>query len=188
MDRRNLLKNACGAGVCGCLLASLLNPKDLFAETEKKNPEPQDWRLPFVKSRYVALMQILYKQLGPEAFSKMIQKMGRDCSKSIQMISDCKNNPDMYFKLMKEGWNEDVTYDKEKGVIRIVGPRRTECFCPLIDTKKTPGYVCDCSLGWQKQTFETVLGKKVDVVLEESVLRGGKRCAFKVTIKNDGAG
>ena len=188
MDRRNLLKNACGAGMCGCFLAGLLNPADVIAETETKKPEPQDWRLGFVKKRYTALMQLLYEQLGPEGFSDMIQKMGRRCSGSIQMITDCKNDPDKYIKQVKENWHEDITYDKEKGIIRIVGPERTECFCPLIDTKKTPAYVCDCSLGWQKQTFETILGKKVDVVIDESVLRGGKRCAMTVTIRNDSSG
>ena len=183
MDRRNLLKHACGTGVCGCLLSGLLNPLDAVAETEKKKSEPQDWRLPFVKKRYTILMKLLHEQLGPEGFRNMIQNMGRRCSGSIQMISDCKNDPDKYFKMLKERWHEDSHYDKEKGVIKIISAERTECTCPLIDTKKTPGYVCDCSLGWQKQTFETVLGKKVDVVIEESVLRGGKRCVFKVTIK-----
>ena len=182
MDRRSLLKNACGTGACGCLLAGLLNPADAIAETETKKPEPQDWRLSFVKKRYIALMQILYEQLGPEDFSKMIQKMGKRCSGSIKSISDCQNQPDKYFKMLKDRWHEDSHYDKEKGVIKIISAERTECTCPLIDTKNTPGYVCDCSLGWQKQTFETVLGKKVDVEIEESLLRGGKRCIFTITI------
>lgn len=162
--------------------------QDAAAETETKKSEPQDWRLPFVKKRYTALMQILHEQLGSEGFSETIQKMGRNCSGSSQMINDCKNDPDKYIDMMRNQWKEDITYDKEKGIIRIVGPERTECFCPLIDTKKTPAYVCECSIGWQKQTFETVLGKKVDVVLEESVLRGGKRCVFTVKIHNSNKG
>lgn len=188
MDRRNLLKNACGTGMCGCLLAGVLNPLDAVAETEKKDSKPQDWRLSFTKKRYTMLMKLLHEQLGPEGFSDMIQKMGRRCSASIQTISDCKNDLDEYIKQVKEKWHEDITYDKEKGIIKVVGPERTECFCPLIDTKKTPAYVCDCSVGWQKQTFETVLGKKVDVVIDESVLRGGKRCAMTVTILQDSIG
>ena len=34
----------------------------------------------------------------------------------------------------------------------------------------------------EKQTFATVLGKKVSVELKESVLRGGKRCVFEVRV------
>jgi predicted ArsR family transcriptional regulator len=166
----------------------MLDPANVIAEAEKKKPEPKDWRLGFVKARYTALMLILHKQLGPEEFKKMIQKMGRNCSSSWHVISDCKNNPDKYFKIMKERFKEDITYDKEKGIIKVLGPQRIECYCPLIDTKKTPAYVCDCSLGWQKQTFETILGKKVDVKIEESLLRGGKRCAMTVTILKGNAG
>jgi predicted hydrocarbon binding protein len=35
---------------------------------------------------------------------------------------------------------------------------------------------------WQKYTYETILGKKVDVALKESVLRGSKRCVFRVHV------
>ena len=110
--------------------------------------------------------------------------MGRECSKSISMISECKGNPEVYFEMLKKRWHEDSSWDREKGIITIASAERTECTCPLIDTKKTPGYVCDCSLGWQKQTFETVLGKKADVKIEESLLRGGKRCVFTITLKS----
>ena len=191
MDRRNLLKHACGAGVCGCLCAEILvsaaageeKKENTEAPAEKKT-EPTDWRWAFVKQRYLFLMKLLHKQLGPGRFSKMIQAMGRDCSTSIDRISKYKGNPDGYFKMLKEHWNDDSDYDKEKGVIRIASAERTECFCPLIDTKSMPDYVCDCSLGWQKQTFETVFGKKADVKIEESILRGGKRCVFTITLKS----
>jgi predicted ArsR family transcriptional regulator len=77
-----------------------------------------------------------------------------------------------------------VTYDREKGVITVVGPERGDCFCPLIDCKYTPKSACNCSLGWQQHVYETVLGKKVQVELKESVLRGGKRCVFVVRVSN----
>lgn len=51
--------------------------------------------------------------------------------------------------------------------------------------ENTPKVVCNCSLGWQKRTWETVLGKKVDVELVESVLRGGKRCVFRVRVSDE---
>ena len=34
-----------------------------------------------------------------------------------------------------------------------------------------------------KQTYETILGRKVDVELTESVLRGSKRCVFKIHVQ-----
>ena len=58
----------------------------------------------------------------------------------------------------------------ECGLIRWVRMER------LVAAEKAgPAYFCDCSVGWQKEIYESVLGKTVDVVLKESVLRGGKR-------------
>jgi predicted hydrocarbon binding protein len=41
----------------------------------------------------------------------------------------------------------------------------------------------NCILGWQKAAFSTVLGKPVTVEIEESVLRGGSRCSFRIGVK-----
>ena len=185
MDRRNLIKNACGAGFCGCMLAGMLNPANVLADDETKQAPPEDWRLGFVKGRYNNLMKLLYEQLGPEEFSKTIQKMGMACSANSKTIKGFEGDIDKYVDFMKNSWHEDITYDKENGVITVIGSERPDCFCPLIDTKKTPAYVCDCSIGWQKQTYKTVLGKDVEVEILESVLRGGKRCAMKIAIKGD---
>jgi predicted hydrocarbon binding protein len=65
----------------------------------------------------------------------------------------------------------------------MVSPERTECWCPL-NCAKTPNVVCNCSLGWQQHTWETLLQKKVKVELKESVLRGGKRCVFEIRVQN----
>ena len=62
-------------------------------------------------------------------------------------------------------------------------PERTDCFCPLISVaQNTPPVACQCSLGWQQHTWETLLQKKVRVELKESVLRGGKRCVFEIRV------
>jgi predicted ArsR family transcriptional regulator len=70
----------------------------------------------------------------------------------------------------------------------VTSPERSDCFCPLISVAaKTPEVVCNCSLGWHSKTWETVTGKKVEVQLKESVLRGGKRCVFEVRVLKENA-
>jgi hypothetical protein len=78
---------------------------------------------------------------------------------------------------------DNITYDWDKGLITMASDERTDCFCPLNSrVHHTPEVVCNCSLGWQKHTWETLLQKKVKVELKESVLRGGKRCVFEIRI------
>jgi hypothetical protein len=37
-------------------------------------------------------------------------------------------------------------------------------------------------LGWQKQTYSAILGKPVEAELEQSLLRGGSRCVYRIQV------
>jgi hypothetical protein len=60
------------------------------------------------------------------------------------------------------------------------------CLCPLVENK--PGGLsatyCLCSVGYVKQWFDMLFRKSVEVELFDSVLRGGDRCRFKITVPN----
>jgi hypothetical protein len=59
------------------------------------------------------------------------------------------------------------------------------CLCPMVEAqtagKISPTY-CLCSVGYVREMHERILGRPVDVELVDSVLRGGKRCKFKMTV------
>jgi len=59
------------------------------------------------------------------------------------------------------------------------------CLCPMAEAqaagKISPTY-CLCSVGYVKEMHERILGRPVEVELVDSVLRGGKRCKFKMTV------
>ncbi|HBF35650.1 TPA: hypothetical protein DDW35_13895, partial [Candidatus Sumerlaeota bacterium] len=86
-----------------------------------------------------------------------------------------------FLEQAKREWVEKAEYDEKNKVITIVD-RATTCNCPAVQKTAMPGAYCQCSLGWQKYAYSTIVGKPVDVVVVESILRGGKRCAFKITI------
>ena len=44
---------------------------------------------------------------------------------------------------------------------------------------------CACSLGYVKEMFEQKFGRNVDIEMLDSVLNGGKRCRFKITVHDD---
>jgi predicted hydrocarbon binding protein len=47
---------------------------------------------------------------------------------------------------------------------------------------KLSGTYCNCSRGWAKALFEGVLDRPVDVVMEESIIKGDKQCSFRIII------
>ncbi len=178
MNRKEFLKS-CACGLCTCAAASLFSPAALPAA---EAATPQDWRLQFINKQYTKLLELLSDRIDKKVFNEILVELGRNCSNSIPWLKQYRNDPDGYFKELKKWTNEDATYDREKGIITITSAEQTTCGCPLIGQGRPPAIVCNCSLGNQQQTFETVLGKKVRVEIKESVLRGGKHCTFEIHV------
>jgi predicted ArsR family transcriptional regulator len=178
MNRKDFLKN-CVCGVCTCAIASAFTPA-VHATAEAKPTE--DWRPQFIKQRYAKLLEILSRKMDEKTLDDALRQLGAYCASTLPLIDRHKGDVDGYIREFKKLANEDITYDREKGVITITGPERGDCYCPLVDRRSTPKVVCNCSLGWQEYTYETLLGRNVRVELTESVVRGGKRCTFVVHI------
>jgi hypothetical protein len=181
MDRIQFLKN-CACTLCSCAAAGVIAPTSLSAE-EKKSPE-EDWRFSFIKDRYAKLMSILAEQMDEKTLSGILRQLGAHCASRFPLIQQHKGDIAGFIREFKKQANEEITYDPEKGIVTVVGPERGDCYCPLIDRHTTPKVICNCSLGWQQHTYETLLGKKVEVSLKESVVRGGKRCTFEIKVLN----
>jgi hypothetical protein len=81
---------------------------------------------------------------------------------------------------IKADWAENTEYDPQAKKIRVIGKKDPACFCPFVDKSITPKNFCQCSMGNMKETFETILGKTVNVKIEESILYGGERCTFVI--------
>ena len=187
MNRKTFLKN-CACGLCTCAAAGLIVPiaDASGAETEA----PEDWRLKFVKERYAKLLEILSSRMDEKTLNETLFELGAYCS-GLSDESKKKFHGDLegFRKAVKQSTSGDnITYDWDKGVITMASDERTDCFCPLNSrVHHTPEVVCNCSLGWQKHTWETLLQKKVKVELQESVLRGGKRCVFEIHVLEQAA-
>ncbi|MCJ7783511.1 MAG: hypothetical protein MUP41_06220, partial [Desulfobacterales bacterium] len=83
---------------------------------------------------------------------------------------------------VKTAWLEKAEYDEKTGILRVIG-KPNPCACPLVKVGRTPADFCNCTLGWQQEAFSTVIGKPVTAEIEETVLRGGERCSFRITVK-----
>lgn len=179
MDRKNFFKSACGLGVCSCIGLGLLTAnKSNAAETQENDPNGR-----FVKNRFAKLIGILDSTLDEETRNKIIEDLGRECAKDGSISARFVNNPEGFFDEIHTRWGENFTYDKEKGFIRIETPER-DCVCPFVDSKIISKSICQCSVGWQTQTYNTIFGKEVEAKCVESVVRGSKKCVFEVRVLN----
>jgi hypothetical protein len=176
MDRKEFFRTCAAAGLCACS-GSLA-----AAET----PNQEDWRLRFVKERYAGLLHILSGRMDAQNLNAILHDEGAYCASLWdQTVVKHRGDFDGFCKLLKQGISGDeVSWDREKGVITMTSPEREDCFCPLNSRhQNTPAVVCNCSLGWQQHTWETFLQKKVRVEIKETVLRGGKKCVFEIHIE-----
>jgi predicted hydrocarbon binding protein len=175
MERKDFFKSACGIGICSCIGA--IPVVGLCVGDDKP---VTDWKEGFVKYRFAKLIGILDSTLDENTKNQIIENLGKECAKG-GFSEKHINDPEGFFKEINSRWGENATYNKENGIIRIETPER-DCVCPLVDSKTISPSVCQCSVGWQAQTYETIFGKKVTAKCIESVVRGSKKCVFEIVI------
>ena len=187
--KRSQFLQTCAAGVCGCGLMALLPPAPARAEEKKDQPaapsaecEAQKRQLDGARERFAILVTIADEQLDAATRQKMLLRMGRECAKPyVAYFEKYRGDLKGFLAEAKAAWLESAEFDEKAGVLRTAG-KPAPCACPLAKAGRTPASFCDCSLGWNQAAFSTVIGKPVDVQIEESVLRGGTRCRFRITI------
>ena len=181
MNRKQFLRN-CASGLCACAAIALPGTAGLPANEATKS---EDWRLPFVRKRYARMLEILSRRMGEGALNETLFELGAFCSGlGDETILKFRGNLEGYRQAVKQSVSGDnITFDWDEGVITMASDERTDCFCPLISCfNHTPQVACNCSLGWQQHTWETLLQKPVKVELKESVLRGARRCVFQIRV------
>lgn len=185
MNRTEFLRT-CSGGLCACVVAPELSAG---ATVASETAAPQDWRLWFVRQRYAKLVGILSAKMDPKTLDGVLHELGAHCSASDPRLKQYRGDLEGYCAHLRQtASGDEVAVDRGRDLITVTSPERTDCFCPWISVEhQTPAVVCNCSLGWQQATWETVTGKKVDVELRESVLRGGRRCVFEVRVRQEPA-
>jgi len=177
MDRRELLRNACGLGVCGCALGLLGVPGKAAAD----ETAGADQRLAFARYQVAKLVGFVAGATTPDACAAILENTGRECARLGQLQARFKGDADGYLAAIKVAWGTDASWDKEKSVITVTVPEGP-CGCPLVDAARTPALWCNCSVGYQKEAFETIFGRPVEASLKQSKLTGSARCIFEVRL------
>ncbi len=177
MDRKGFLKTVCGLGVCGCV-ASLVDPPEAVAAGPAEVP---DQRLAFARYQVAKMVGFMAAGTSVPACADVLQNTGRECAKLGGLAARFKGDPEAYFAAGRAAWGTTFQWNKDTGTVTVTVPEG-ECSCPLVDSKRTPAFFCNCSVGYQKESFGVVFGRPVQASLKESKLGGSRRCVFEVTL------
>ena len=183
MNRKDFFKNACKYSICGCAGMMLLSPSNFLANENTPGEKKEDWRIGFMQNRIAKLIEEMDDKLDEEEMISLLEDMGRYCAKeNSKDYIKFKGDLNGYLKSL-EKWVDKAEHDKEKGIITLTGKKNNSCFCPFVDISKMPKEFCNCTKGWNKETYGTIIGKQVDVKIDTTVLWGGERCSFTITYK-----
>ena len=189
--KRNEFFKTCASGICGCGVLGLLAPLAArAADTDTTapaavpvDPELLKQQLDGARERFAKLLAIMGEHLDNATRSKILQSLGSQCSQPYgPFFNKYRGDLQGFLDKIKTAWVERTEYDEKTGILRVIG-KPAPCACPLVKAGRTPVEFCDCSGGWNQAAFSTVLGRPVTIEIEESVLRGGTRCSFRIGTK-----
>jgi hypothetical protein len=182
MDRSDFLKTACTAGLFSCFPFTL----DAMSRAEAAGGADEAaglrWKVDQMAGRFAKLVEVIAATVDEPTQRKIFEGLGRECARTYgaELISRHEGDLEGFLKAGRKAWMAQADYDPAKGTLRVVDPR---CTCPLVQVGVTPGAFCQCTLGWQKEAYARIAKRPVQSAeLEESILRGGQRCVFKVKL------
>ncbi len=134
----------------------------------------------FVHDWISNLMVNMDRQMEKGEKIRLLEECGRACAKRHAQKEALKSrgNVDAWLATMKK-WVGENNVKKEGNAVRVI---YSKCLCPLVQdgpSLKSDTY-CNCSRGWLKEVFETVVEKPVEVKLEDSIMKGGQQCRFTI--------
>jgi Family of unknown function (DUF6144) len=158
-------------------------------------PERAVKRMEFADHWVKRFFDVLDQTIDAESRRKLMMANGKTCFR--EWIQETKQE---IKPINFEQWAEKAANDPKREGLRVegniiyfqftgsaeTGQESPEgiCLCPMVESKPagmSPTY-CLCSVGYVQEMHELRFGRKAEVELLDSVLRGGKRCQFKITV------
>jgi predicted hydrocarbon binding protein len=135
------------------------------------------------------LLSTLEVQFDGDTRAELIEHCGRACALhygSIERARATKHGAQEIDELLDQLNQQEAYWCGEwvrdgNAIYSVCG----ECGCPLVGAglvKLSPTF-CECSRGWVKAVFETILDGPVEVELEQTIGRGDPICRFAVRSK-----
>jgi hypothetical protein len=186
MKRKEFLNtcNTCGAlSLLGLFNIDMVNAQGNSIKKEDTDGEPMN------KDQIRQLLKFIDSSINKSNRKKIFNTLGVDCLYTRNLdkwVVSFKNNQQEFFNRVQRGeskyW-EKLEYDKEKSVITLVGRKFQSCACEYGQCNEPPKSLCNyCCKSFQEELFGILLGKNVNVRIDESIILGGERCSTTIFV------
>ncbi len=153
----------------------------------KKNDKIQEVNPEQIKR----LLKFIEENFDEPTREKIFSNLGQECFYSRGLdkwIKSFKADVDFFFSWVNSGksryW-EKLEYDKENSTIKVISRKSSVCVCAYAQCPEPPKSLCNyCCKRFQKEIFETLLDKEVEVIVDSSTLLDGGRCNTTIIIKS----
>jgi len=183
INRNEFLAEASKLVLAAWTSICFIGPRFLFSNPNTIDQENKmSQRINFLHNWISNLMKNMEQHLDEKRRIDLLEDCGRACARRHAQKEALKLRGDLegWMGTMKK-WVGKDNVQREKNSVRVV---YNKCFCPLVQDASPlmSETYCNCSRGWLKEVFETVMEKPVAVKLEDSIMRGGKQCRFTVSL------
>lgn len=201
MNRKKFLSSFGKWSACSCFCAAAGGLDRVWAQetAESATSNPSESRavkrVEFAENWLRRFFGVLDRTLDEETRKKIMMTNGKICYQ--EWIKSTGRERKTLTLEQLSSWAKDNAKDDsirvEGNVIYFQFTSAAEtgqpapeggCLCPLVESKPAglSSTYCLCSVGYVKEMYDQLLQKSVDVELVDSVLKGGKRCKFKITL------
>lgn len=161
-----------------------------------KTPERAAKRMEFVDGWVGRFFAALDQALDEPTRRRLMAANGRACYRAFAGEARPRPEPASLERVRewvaRDGKARGYSMDGDVVSFEFVGSAETGeaapdgvCLCPTVEAQAagaiSPTY-CHCSVGYVQEMHERVFGRPVQVELLDSVLRGGRRCRFHITL------
>ena len=200
MDRKGFLKAVGKAGACACVCAAAGAAPALMTRAAESGPGAKTGeralkRIEFSDKWVKRFFDVVDQTLDPATRMKLMMANGSACFGSWIKESGKEIKPVEFEKWAAEaakaparpGFKVEgntLWFQFDQSAETAGAAPESVCLCPMAESKPAglSATYCFCSLGYVKEMYGRRFGRDVEVELLESVLSGGKRCRFKVTV------
>jgi hypothetical protein len=191
MNRKKFFKTTCGMGIGSCVGLCFLTNDKLFATSNREFSELNETPVLPADARQIQnVLSYIDSSMNKSIRKKVFEKLGYEHSTKESFkkwINGYKNNLKDFFDMVnsdKDTYWESIEYDPEKSEIRIVGRPVDKCACAYAQQPDAPKSLCThCCKNFQKNMFEMLLDKPVNVRIDDAFLLGGKRCSTTIFVE-----
>ena len=191
MDRKDFLRKACIAGVCGCGFGALaLKAENLKNDIQASrsangNPDDQDTGNPMTQQWLRSLIDNLDRNIDASELRRIIRMSAGihyEQLKMDELLSEYIGRLKEFVGFLETDWGWRIDYNEASGVI-LADENKSYCVCPVLKSSSATDSpaICYCSEGFAELMFSRVAGVEARAEVISSIRRGDKSCIYRIS-------